>query len=72
MKKNIFLCIFILIISLCIFLFLEFNFLKKYNQENLFSFVFFNYNLSRFFMCLLCGFFTCFFFFNFAHSNAKF
>ncbi|HEC1888889.1 TPA: iron ABC transporter permease [Campylobacter jejuni] len=60
MKKNIFLCIFILIISLCIFLFLEFNFLKKYNQENLFSFVFFNYNLSRFFMCLLCGFLLAF------------
>ncbi|TKX31685.1 iron ABC transporter permease [Campylobacter estrildidarum] len=60
MKKNIFLCIFILIVLLCVFIFLEFDFLKKYDQENLFSFVFINYNLSRFFMCLLCGFLLAF------------
>lgn len=60
MKKIIFSCIFVLIVLLCIFLFFEFDFLKKYDQENLFSFVFVNYNLSRFFMCLLCGFLLAF------------
>ncbi|HDZ4936356.1 TPA: iron ABC transporter permease [Campylobacter jejuni] len=60
MKKIIFSCVFSSIVLLCIFLFLEFSFLKKHNQENLFSFVFLNYNLSRFFMCLLCGFLLAF------------
>ncbi|EFC32736.1 hypothetical protein C414_000230084 [Campylobacter jejuni subsp. jejuni 414] len=53
MKKIIFSCVFSSIVLLCIFLFLEFSFLKKHNQENLFSFVFLNYNLSRF-LCVYC------------------
>ncbi|MBZ7930116.1 iron ABC transporter permease [Campylobacter molothri] len=60
MKKIIFSCVFILIALFCVFLFLEFEFLKKYNHENLLSFIFLNYNLSRFFMCLLCGFLLAF------------
>lgn len=60
MKKALFLFTLALVILISFFIFLEFSFLRQCGNANLFYFIFVNYNLSRFFMCLLCGFLLAF------------